>query len=265
MIYLIKEWKELSRGKGLWLSIMMILFISIFVLLETRTLPSEYGFTIFLLSLYEMNLFFIPLIGLFISSFSLMQEKELKTLMMLTTKKESYASFLLKKSIAIHAITLGIFISIFLIVAILTKFSFSLHPAHFLYFLAAVSILLIIFNQIGLFLGSVCQNRMQLIGANIFTWFFFLYLVDSVFLYFLPDIHFENVKLFSFFFFLDPIHANQFFLDTALDVFSLEHMSRLMENMVWTSPTIFLILNVLIWVLLSFGASILWGSKVKTR
>ncbi|MEX2414584.1 MAG: copper ABC transporter permease, partial [Paenibacillaceae bacterium] len=207
MTYLMKEWKEQSRGKGLWLGFSMIVIISLFILLESRTLPSEHGFTMFLLSLYEMNMLLIPLISLFISSFALMQEKELKTLLILTTKKESYVSFLIKKSWSIQVITIGLFASWYLLLAILAKASLDFNGLHFLYFLITNTVLLIIFNQIGLFLGSICTHRMQLVGATIFTWFLFVFLIDLIFLYLLPWVNDDNVPIFSVFFFLDPLHA----------------------------------------------------------
>lgn len=265
MTYLIKEWKEQTRGKGLWLAISMVAVISLFVLLESRSLPPEHGFTIFLLSLYEMNVFLIPLISLFIASFALMQEKELKTLMILTTKKESYSSFLFKKSLSIQLITIGVFVSWFFVLAVLAKATIGFNSMQFLAFLVSTIVFLLIFNQIGLLLGTICKNRMQLVGATIFTWFLFVFLLDLIFLYFLPTVTHENVQLFSIFFFLDPLHANQFFLETSLDMFSLEHMSRLMDKMVWATPSIFVVISVLFWVGLSFGLASLWKGQVETK
>lgn len=265
MTYLMKEWKELSRGKGLWLGFSMVAVISLLILLEARSLPSEYGFTMLLLSLYEINLILIPIISLFISSFALMQEKELKTLLILITKKESYVSFLVKKSWSIQAITINIFVSWYIILALLAKPSFGFNGLHFLYFLITTTVCLMIFNQIGLFLGSICTHRMQLMGAVIFTWFLFVFLADLIFLHLLPWVNIDNVTIFSIFFFLDPLHASQFFLETSLGVFSLDHMSRLMEKMVWMTPALFLIINLLFWIALSFGAASLCKGQVRSE
>jgi ABC-type transport system involved in multi-copper enzyme maturation permease subunit len=265
MTYLLKEWKEQTRGKGLWLSLCMVVVMSIFILLETRSVPMDYGFTILLLSLYEINVYLLPLIGLFISSFSIMQEKELKTMMIITTKKESYASFLWKKSIANQAIILGIILAWFFLLAAVAKLYFVVNLTHLFYFLITIAVLLIVFNQIGIFLGSICHSRMQLIGANIFVWFLFLFLIDLVFLFILPKVNYDNVHVFSIFFFLDPLHANQIFLESSLGIFSLEHMSRLMEKLVWLNPKTFLLLNVIFWVGISFGASILFKGQVEVK
>lgn len=261
MNYIWKEWKEQSRGKGIWLALAMVILLSIFILLEARTLPSEHGFTVFLLSLYEMNIFILPLLSIFIASFSIIQEKELKTLMILTTKKESFLSFLAKKSIAVQSVIIGVFIVWYFVFAVVMKFFFYFNVGQFMAFLVSIVFLLIIFNQIGLFLGSICNTRMQLIGANIFTWFLFVYLADLLFLYLLPTVTYDNVQLFSIFFFLDPIHAIPFYLETSLGVFSTDHMSRLMEKMVWASPVIFIVIDVIVWVALSFVFSILLKGK----
>lgn len=261
MNYIWKEWKEQSRGKGIWLALSMLILLSLFILLEARSLPSEHGFTVFLLSLYEMNVFILPLLSIFIASFAIIQEKELKTLMILTTKQESFHSFLFKKSIAVQTVILGVFVSWYFLFALVMKYFFYFNSRHFIAFLLSVIFLVIIFNQIGLFLGSVCKTRMQLIGANIFAWFLFIFLADLLFLYVLPFVTYDNVQIFSSFFFLDPMHAIPFYLETSLGVFSVDHMSRLMEKMVWASPPLLLVINVVFWVALSFGLSVLLRGK----
>ncbi|WP_458412087.1 copper ABC transporter permease [Schinkia sp. CFF1] len=261
MNYIWKEWKEQSRGKGIWLALAMVILLSVFILLEARSLPSEQGFTVFLLSLFEMNVFILPLLSIFIASFSIIQEKELKTLMILTTKRESFQSFLLKKSAAVQAVILGVFIAWYFVFAVIMKFYFYFNVSYFIAFLLSVIFLIIIFNQIGILLGSICHTRMQLIGANIFTWFLFVYLADLLFLYILPTVSYDNVQTFSIFFFLDPIHAIPFYLETSLGVISTDHMSRLMEKMVWASPVLFLVIDVIFWVALSFVLSILLKRK----
>ncbi|WP_102345063.1 copper ABC transporter permease [Bacillus sp. Marseille-P3661] len=261
MNYVWKEWIEQSRGKGIWLSLAMVVLISLLLVLQTRTLPSEQGFPVLLLSLYEMNMYIFPLLSLFIASFSIIQEKELKTLMILITKRESYRSFLFKKSIAIQAITLAVFGSWYFLLAVLMKFFFQFNVGQFIAFLSTVFVLIIIFNQIGLSLGSICNTRMQLIGANIFIWFFFVFLLDLFFLYILPSVSYENIRAFSMIFFLDPLQTIPFYLDTSLGVVSMDHLSRLMDKMVWASPTVFLAIDVIVWVILSFEIAVYFGNK----
>lgn len=261
MNYILKEWKELSRGKGLWFAIGMVSLITLFLLLEARSFPMEHGFEVFLLSLYDMNVYLLPLLSLFIAGFSIMQEKELKTLMMLMTKKESYRSLLLKKSIAIHVITITMFVGLYFVFAMLMKVFLAFTIPSFLYFLLTVVIFLLIFNQIGLMLGSVCTTRMQLVGSAVFTWFFFIFLLDLIFLYYLPTVTYDNVAMFSFFYFLDPLHAIRFYFETTLSIFSLEYMSRLMEKMLWMSPAKFLITTIIFWLVVSYEMAIWLRSK----
>lgn len=261
MNYLWKEWKEQTRGKGLWLALAMVILLSITILLQSYQLPSIHGFSVFLLSLQEMNMFILPLIGLFISSFAIMQEKELKTLMILTTKKESYRSFLYKKSMSIHLVTLAVFTFWYFLFALPMKFFFHFDIQQFGFFLVSVFAFLIIFNQIGLFVGSVCKTKMQLVGANIFTWFLFVFLIDLFFMYLLPYITYENVKVFSFFFFLDPMHTVPFFLETSIGTFPLTHLSRLMDKMVWASPTTYLLIMSVFWTVASFELAVFFKNK----
>jgi len=252
MMYIWKEWKEQSRGKGIWLSLIMLILISISVLMQATSFPSDQGFEVFLLSLYDVNVYVIPLLTLFLASFSIIQEKEQKTLYFLLTKKESYRSFLWKKSVAVQFVTFSLFMGWYFILAIPMKFFFTFHLGHYLVFFVVLSILIIIFNQIGLFLGSIVSNRMQLIGANIFVWFLFIFLFDLITLYYLPYITVQNMKWFSLVYFMNPLHTLRFYLETSIGMFPLEHMSRLMEKMVWLPPAVFLLVDVVIWVLSTF-------------
>lgn len=256
MTYIWKEWIELSRGKGLWLALSMAMIISVIILWQSKSLPSDQGFEVFLLSLYEMNVFLIPLLSLFIASFAVIQEKEQKTLMILLTKKESYRSFFVKKSIGVQFITISMFLLWYFALAVPMKFMLTFDVSSFLVFLFSFLTLLFIFNQIGLFLGSICENRMQLVGANIFTWFFFIFLLDLLFLFFLPKITEENITIFSVFYFLDPLHSLHFYLETALGLYPLDHMSRLMEKMVWMQPLYILSMSVLLWTIVTFELSV---------
>lgn len=256
MTYIEKEWKEQSRGKGIWLSLGMVALVSLFILLQSRTLPNDEGFEVFLLSLYEMNVYLLPILSLFLASFAIMQEREQKTMTILLTKKESYMSFYMKKSMAVQTVLMAVFVGWYFIFALVMKLLLSFHVVSFLCFLLAIITLMLIFNQVGLFLGSICHSRMQLVGANIFIWFFFVFFIDLAFLYFLPSVTNENISVFSVLFFLHPMHAIHFFMETSLGLFSTEHMSRLMQKLVWMSPTKFLLVDILIWITLVFGLGI---------
>lgn len=261
MTYIWKEWIEQSRGKGIWLSLSVVILLSVFILLQSRSFPSELGFQVFLLSLYHMNVYLLPLLCLFIGSYAVMQEKDQKTLLILLTKKESYRKFFLKKSLAVQSVTLSIFIGWYFFFAIPAKFLLGFDLQSFLAFLLSISVLFMIFNQIGLLLGSICSTRMQLVGANIFSWFLLIFLIDLVFLYFLPSVNDQNIVVFSIFYFLDPLHTLPFYLETTLGLFSLDHLSRMMERMVWMSPIGFVGLNLVIWLVGTFELAVRFHSK----
>lgn len=252
MPYIWKEYLEQIRGKGLWLGLAMMMLTSLFLISEARFFPEELGFQALLISIFDMNIYLIPLFALFLSSFSLFQEKELKTEMILLTKKESFFTFLLKKTVSIQLVIISTFIVGFLILAIFMKFFVGFDAFSFIIFLFVMTGLLFIFNQIGIFLGTLSKSKMQLVGADILVWFFLIFLLDLIFIYFLPAVTFDNIGIFSWLYFLDPLHSLRFFLETKLQLFSLDNLSTMMEHFVFMSPTIFLIINLVLWPILFF-------------
>lgn len=261
MPYIWKEWLEQVRSKGLWLGLAMLMLTSLFLIAEARSFPTDLGFEALLLSLFDMNMYLIPLFAMFLSSFSIYQEKELKTEMILLTKRESTISFLFRKSIAIQFSMFATFVGAYLILAFFMIGFLSFHLVSFIHFLIVIIVFLMIFNQIGIFLGSISQTKMQLIGVNILTWFLAVFLIDIMFLYVLPSITFENLRIFSWLYFLDPMHTLRFYLEVELGMFSMSHMSRLMEKFVFMDAWKFLIINVVIWPLLFFALSALFKKR----
>jgi ABC-2 type transport system permease protein len=264
-MYILKEWKEESRGVGIWIALAVSCTASMFILVQSRSFPPEQGFEAMLLSLYEMNLYLIPLLSLFISSLSIISEKEQKTLMIFLTKKESYRGFLLRKSIAVQTVLIGIFTVWNFVLALPMKFIQPFHLKSFLAYLIATIVLLFIFNQIGLLLGSFCNTRLQLTGTVIFSWFAFLYLLDLVFLYMLPTETKNTIQLFSAFYFLDPLHTIYFYLENALGLLSLNHLSKIVEQMVWMSPNYYLLTILLIWTVIPFELAVWFYRKGATE
>lgn len=261
MPYIWKEWLEQVRSKGLWFGLAMLMFTSLFLIAEARSFPSDLGFEVMLLSLFDMNLYLIPLFAMFLASFSIFQEKELKTNMILLTKKESVVSFLFRKSIAIQFSLLAAFVGAYFILAFFMIGFLSFHLVSFLHFMIGLIVFLLIFNQVGIFLGSISKTKMQLISINILTWFFVVFLIDLIFLYILPAITFNNLRLFSWIYFLDPMHTLRFYLEVQLGMFSMSHMSRLMEKFVFMDAWIFLLINAIGWPLLFFGLSVLFKKR----
>ncbi|MFS0576076.1 copper ABC transporter permease [Sporosarcina sp. 179-K 3D1 HS] len=258
MMYIWKEALEQMRGKGMWLGLGMLMLASLFLIAEARSFPVDLGFEAMLLSVFDMNVYLLPLFAMFLSSFSMYQEKELKTSMILLTKRESTWTYLLKKSAAIQLVLLATFVTAYFVLALFMKAFLAFHIMSFLHFLLVIIVFLLIFNQIGIFLGVACHSKMQLVGANILTWFFVVFLFDLMFLYFLPAVTFGNLRFFSWVYFLDPIHTMRFYLETSLGLFSLSHMSRMMEKFVFMDIGIFLLINAVLWPLVMFGVSLLF-------
>ncbi|ALC92353.1 hypothetical protein AM500_23200 [Bacillus sp. FJAT-18017] len=256
MHYIWKEWKETIRGKGLWLSMAAIIAVSAGMLF-TSSLPFDQGLYILLINLFDTLIYFIPILCLFIGAFSVFQEKEQKTMVMLLTKKDSFPSFLLKKSLALHTVFLLPLAGWLFFYLALLKFSYRIDFTGYGIFILSVFTIAIIFMQLGVMAGSISRNRMQIIGFAILIWFYFFFLHDFLLLTLLPNVTHENVKLFSAAYFLNPIQAVRVYLETGLDVYSFNHMSRLLQSFMWTKPIYFYLGSTTFWLLVSFlGATV---------
>ncbi|MDL2343038.1 ABC transporter permease subunit [Deinococcus sp. MIMF12] len=256
MHYVWKEALEQTRGRGLWLGLGLVTLISLFLVAEARGYPSDLGFEALLMGLFDMNVYLLPLLAMFLSSFSVYQERELKTLLILLTRRESNFSFLYRKSLALQLIIILAFVSLYLLLALPMKFSLLFRPDSFLAFLLILAAFLLIFVQIGVFLGSVCRNKMQLIGANIVTWFVLVFLLDLAYMYFLPLVDYGNVQIFSWLYFLNPLHALRMTLENQLGLFTMTGLSRMMQGLVFLPPVAFTVINVVLWPLVFFGLAL---------
>ncbi|ABO67095.1 copper ABC transporter permease [Geobacillus thermodenitrificans] len=265
MSYIWKEWLELSRGKAFWLFFLLVVAASLSVLMSAKSLPAEHGLTIFLQMMFDMNAYIVSLLCLFFASFSVMQEKEQRTMVMIVAKSGSPWQFLWKKSAAIQLITMMMFVVWYFVLIIPAKFWFVFHLSYFLYFLLATVVLVFIFNQIGIGLGFACKTKIQLIGANLFAAFFFIYLYDFVLLYILPSVTYDNVHVFSLVYFLQPLHALRFYLETSLGMFSLDYLSRTMKKFFSFPPGALVALNMFVWGLGALVASMVWSRKGEER
>src|SRR5690625_7806311 len=102
---------------------------------------------------------------------------------------------------------------------------------------------------------------MQLISVYLLTWFFVVFLIDLIFLYVLPAITFDNLRIFSWIYFLDPMHTLRLYLEVQLGMFSMSHMSRLMEQFVFMDACIFLLINALGCPLVFFRLSLFFVQR----
>lgn len=248
MIYYIKkEALEQLRGNGVWIAVILLFVTGVMLLSEARGYPAENAVEAFLLNSFDMYVYIIPLLALFLSAFSVYSEKENKTFQMIITKRETFSSFYFKKSLSLQLILTGFFSALFIFMYILASIVLSFELSNFLFHLASLLTLLIIFNQFGILIGAVSSSKMQMIGLSIFVWFLAIFLVDLVFLYILPMVDYDNVHIFSFFYFLHPLHVTRMFLEFGMDIFSTNNLSSLMNRLIQFSPNIYLVFNVLFW------------------
>jgi ABC-type transport system involved in multi-copper enzyme maturation permease subunit len=261
MYYIWKEWKEKIRGKGLWLATGTIILVSVLLLVKSSGLTYDQGFYVLLVNLFDTLIYFIPILCLFIGAFSIFQEKEQKTLVMLLTRQESFMSFLFKKSLGIHAVMLGPVLVWFFLYLLPLKMYFKTDLGSYFVFMSAIAVLMLIFLQIGAFIGSFSRSRMQIAGVAVLVWFYFFFLHDFALLSILQDVTHENVKFFSVAYFLNPIQAVRMYLETGLGIYSFGHMSRLLKSFMWLQPGIFLGATILFWLAVSFICSILFHRK----
>lgn len=261
MHYIWKEWKENLRGKGLWLSLSIIALISVSILFRSTALSFDKGFYVLLINLFDSLIYFIPILCLFIGAFSIFQEKEQKTLIMLLTKKDNYQSFLWKKSLSLYTIVLAPLFAWFFIYLAFLKFTFVIDGKSYLVFVLSIACLAIVFLQMGASIGSFCRSRMQIVGSAIFVWFYFFFMHDFILLSVLPNVTADNVIWFSLTYFLNPLEAVRMFLETGMGVYSFGHMSRLLQAFMWTKPVYFLIGNLAFWIVVSYVTALFFHRK----
>lgn len=261
MHYIWKEWKENIRGKGLWLAIGTIMLVSVLLLVRSSALSYDQGFYILLINLFDTLVYFIPILCLFMGAFSVYQEKEQKTLVMLLTRQDHFMAFLVKKSLGLHLVLLGPVLFWFFLYLVPLKIYYSTDIVTYFIFILAISVLVVIFIQMGTLIGSISRSRMQIAGLSIIVWFYFFFLHDFALLSFMKDVTHENVKLFSLAYFLNPIQAVRMYLETGLGIYSFGHMSRLLKSFMWLQPGVFLGASFLFWMIVSFISSILLHRK----
>ncbi len=180
MHYISKEWKENVKGKGLWLSFGIIVLVSLFLLFRTSTLSIDEGFYVLLINLFDELVYFIPILCLFLGSFAIFQEKEQKTLIMLLTRRDTFSSFLFKKSVAVQSVIIVPIALWFFLYLLPVKYFFQTDVVSYIAFIVAIICLILVFTQLGILIGSISQSKMQIIGFSIAVWFYFFFIHDFI-------------------------------------------------------------------------------------
>lgn len=247
-----KEFLEQMKGNGIWVAAILLFMTSVFLLSEARGYPSGNALEAFFLNTFDLYVYIIPLLCLFLAAFSVYGEKENKTFQMIVTRKESYTSYFLKKSISLQVVLLIAFIMIYLLVIILATIILNKDIAHGWYFITSLLVLQIIFVQLGVFIGGITKSKMQMIGFLIGAWFLIIFIVDLIYIYFIPFVDYDNVHIFSLAYFLNPLHTVRLYLEAGLGIFDMSNLSSMMNRLIQVSPGVYLILNAVLWPIIFY-------------
>lgn len=248
MPFLIKDWREMYRSKILISSFFLILFISLIIVYQVLSYSSKLSFPQIFVPLFKANIYFVPLLSMILSSFSIQQERLQKTIPILLTRYVTPVQFLWWKSITAHIIMCFVLMISYFLVFVFSKFFVQVSFWPFFYFLLSLLFLAMIFNQIGSFLGCITENRLQLLSYILIIWFFFLFIYDLILIYVVPHIQSSDVFVFSIFYFLSPINTMRYFLYVGLDVYNLDSFSGLFDHITFHSPILVLSLNLILYL-----------------
>lgn len=257
MVMISKEWKELYRSAIFLMIIILIVLSTSFVLYQFRGMDTQVSFRTGLVPVFQSSIYFLPLLALIYGAFSVLLEKNQRTLIMLAARGKKLSAFVVEKLIALYAVFLPSILISYMIALLPAKFVFGeLVLYDFMIFLVAILILSAIFLAIGVFLGSLINQKLKLMGAAIGSWLALIYLFDLLLMYWLPSVSMKDVLFFSIIYFLSPINAVSYFLFVKLNVYQLSDLSVIYEQFTFQSPALVLIVNAFIWIGICILASI---------
>lgn len=255
MQFVLKEWKEMYRSKIIFSAMVLILVVSLLITRQMISYNDGITFSQMSIPLFQANLYFIPLLAMIISSFSVQHEQLQKTLPILLTRYLSPNVFFIKKTLALQLILCSTLTISYFFVIFFSKFFMHVTIHDFFYFTLSMLFISIIYVQIGCFLGCITENRIQLLSYILMIWFLSLFVYDLILMYFVPTIHVGDVFLFSIFYFLSPINSVRYFLNVKLGLFDVEGFPAIFDQFTFRSPSIILLLNLALFVgaFLGFG------------
>lgn len=257
MVMISKEWKELYRS-AIFLMIIILIFLSTsFVLYQFRGMDMEVSFRTGLVPVFQSSIYFLPLLATVYGAFSVLLEKNQRTLIMFTARGKKLSEFIPGKLIALFAVFLPTILVAYTIALLPAKMVFGeLVLYDFMIFLLSIIILSAIFLAIGVLLGAGIDQKLKLMGAAIGIWLGLIYLFDLLLMYWLPSISLNDVLFFSIIYFLSPINAVRYFLFVKLNVYQLSDLSVVYEHFTFQSPWLILIANAVLWIGICIIASI---------
>lgn len=253
MQFVLKEWKEMYRSKIIFSAVVLILVVSLLIARQMIGYNNEITFSQMSGPLFQANFYFIPLLAMIISSFSVQHEQLQKTLPILLTRYLSPNEFFIKKTVALQFIFCSNIAISYFFVIFFSKFFIQISIHDFFYFTLSMLFISIIYVQIGCFLGCITENRIQLLSYILIIWFLSLFVYDLILMYFVPTIQSSDVLLFSIFYFLSPINSVRYFLNVKLGMFDLESFPAIFDQFTFNSPSFILLLNMALFVGTFFG------------
>ncbi|RYG73682.1 hypothetical protein EU245_05090 [Lentibacillus lipolyticus] len=258
MIMIAKEWKEFYRSALFIITAGMIIISSWFVLFPYGGMDIPVAFRTGIVSVFQVSVYLLPLLATVYGAFAMAEEKNQRTLPMLLARGMTIHQFVLRKYLSLVTIFAPAILAAYVIAMIPAKSVFTDFPLQeFVLFAVSTIFLAVIFIAIGMLLGSVIGQKLTLVGFIIGTWLAFIYFIDLLLMYWLPNIAMKDVLGFSIIYFLSPLHAVQYFLFTKLDVYEFSDTSVLYDHFTFQSPWLVLIGNMVIWVAGAIGLSIL--------
>lgn len=131
------------------------------------------GYSAVTASMLNLILYLLPLMTLFLGSFSLTSEKEEGSWQLLSTYPIGTLSFILGKYAGLAAVLLVIVAFGYGLMGFLSGFTgMSFDADTYFLFLAFSAGLVLLFLTIALFIGSLSRNRWQALTVSVAVWFF---------------------------------------------------------------------------------------------
>lgn len=167
--------KEIKIGfRNPWAYSFLILFsvfsMSLIIINSQNEISGYSGITGSILSL---TLYLLPLMSLFLGSFSITAEKEEGSWQLLSTYPLGTASFMLGKYIGLSVVLLTIIFFGYGLMGLITGIIGKMFEINtYLLFLSFSCGLVLLFLTIALWIGSLAKNRWQALTISVMIWFF---------------------------------------------------------------------------------------------
>lgn len=256
MFMIQKEWKEFYRSSLCLITMGLIILSAWFVFFQFKGMGTAISFRSGLISVFQVSLYFLPLIALIYGAFSMNIEKNQQTLSILMVRGMSISKFVWTKFYSIFSVFLPTILFAYFLAMIPAKFVFgSIAMKEFSFFVLSMVLLSMIFVSIGLFIGAWFNEKVKVIGASLVVWLGLIYLFDLILMYWLPYVSLNNVLAFSLVYFLSPVHTIQYFLSVQLSIYELSNMSAMYEQVTFQSPWLVLIVNFVLWIGITIAGS----------